>query len=99
LHLAEKLDAPAVEVKSPNSVNVKWERPAELSPDEKLKTTVFYKSEQSPVWNKLSTTGDEIEISELKPELAYIFRVETELPDSSILSSGETSPISLTGNK
>lgn len=86
-----------MEVKSPSSVNVKWERPADLAADKELKSIVFYKSEQSPVWNQLSTTGDELEITELRPELAYIFRVETELPDSSVLSSGETSPISLKG--
>ncbi|KAI6190036.1 hypothetical protein M3Y97_00073200 [Aphelenchoides bicaudatus] len=89
-------DAPTVEVTSPNSVNVKWDRPADLPADQKLKSVVFYKSEQSPVWNKLLTTDDELEISDLKPELAYIFRVETELPDSTTLSSGETSPVSLT---
>lgn len=92
-----KFNAPTVEIKSSNSVNVKWERPAELPPEESLNFNVLYKSDESSVWNKVPASELGTEIKDLKPGLSYVFRIEVELPDSTTLSSEKTLPVLLPG--
>lgn len=92
-----KLDTPKVEVKSGESVLVRWDLSGDLTSHPDIGFTVLYKSDQSPVWSKMPANETSLEINNLKPDLSYLFKVEAKLPDDTLLASQETQPILLTG--
>jgi hypothetical protein len=97
VQLEISFNAPTIDILSRESALVNWVVPNELANKEGVAFTVLYKSDQSPLWNKLAATNSSLQIDNLKPDLSYLFRVDATLPDGTVFSSEQTSPILLTG--